>query len=104
MHVFIVLVEFSGISLRCESCQTFFIDIYSQWLIASDYDINSQIKLVAINQQRIGNVSGYDTQLINVQIVDVVNDMDSTASTRITWLHDPNVSSWVTLLQFLVMR
>jgi len=56
-----------------------------------------------IDQKWIGNISGNNGQLINIHIVDVINQSDTSSLSCISWLHDPNVLFAIVLLQLLVM-
>ena len=103
VHVFVVFVELCCVCLRCESRQAFFVDIDPQRLVASDDYIYPQVEFVAVNQKRICNVSGYDAEFVDVQIIDIIDYMNSSASAGVTWLHDPNISPWVRLLELMIM-
>lgn len=50
MHVLIVFVNLGGVSLTSKSCQTLLENIDSQWLIAGDEDVDSQIKFMTVNK------------------------------------------------------
>jgi len=95
MHIFIVFVEFGGIGLGCKSGKSLFVDINSKRFIASDDNVNSQIKFVPIYKEWVRNITTDYAQFVYVYIVNVVNDMDTSALTRIRRLHDPNISSGV---------
>jgi len=41
VHVLVVFVEFGGVSLGGESCETFFVDVDSERLIAGNYYVDS---------------------------------------------------------------
>ena len=60
MHVAIVLVKFGAVRFRGKSCETFLVNIHSQRLIRSDHYINTEVKFVAVDQERIGHVAGND--------------------------------------------
>ena len=81
MHVPIILVEFCSVSLGSETCETFLVNVKSQRFVASNHNINSQVKFVAVDKQWIGDIPRNDTEFINVQVIDVVNDMDASSST-----------------------
>lgn len=66
MHILIVFVEFSRVSLRGKPCKTLFVDIDSERLIASNDNINSQIKFVPVDQKWIGYISGNNRKFINI--------------------------------------
>ena len=80
VHVLVVFVELGSVSLRGEPGQALLVDVHSQRLVASHNHIDAQVKLVAIDQQRVSDVARDDRQLVDVQIVDVVDDVDSSAS------------------------
>ena len=103
MHVFVVLVELGCIGLRCESREALFIDIHPKRLVASYNYIDSQVKFIAVNKQRVGYISGNNAQFVYIQVIDIVDDMDTSSSTRIAWLYDPDIAPWISLLQLLVM-
>ena len=57
MHVFIVFVELGRVGFRGKSGQAFFVHIDSKWLVACDDHVDSEIKFIAVNQKRIGDIS-----------------------------------------------
>ena len=103
MHVLIVFVKLCSVGFGGETGQAFFVDIHPQRFVACHHDINSQIELVSIYQKRISHVSRNDTEIINIQVVNIVYDMDSPSSGRVARFHDPDVSSRVGLLEPLVV-
>jgi hypothetical protein len=56
VHIFIILVEFGSVSLGGESGKTFFVDVDSEWLVAGDDNVDSQIELVPVDQERVCDV------------------------------------------------
>ena len=46
---------------------------------------------MSIDQKRVGDVSGDDTQLVDVHVVDVVDQSDASALCCVGWLEDPDV-------------
>ena len=78
-------------------------DVDSERFVTRDYYIDSQVKLVTINQKRVRNILRNDASLVNVHIVDVVHDVDTAALTGVGWLDDPHVFLALVLLQLLVM-
>ena len=56
-----------------------------------------------IDQKWVGNISRDDGELINIDIVDVVDQRDTSSLRRISWLDDPNVLFAIVLLQLLIM-
>ena len=78
-------------------------DVDSERFVTRDYYIDSQVKLVTINQKRVRNILRNDASLVNVHIVDVVYDVDTAALTGVGWLDDPHVFLALVLLKLLVM-
>ena len=103
MHVLVLLVDFLSVGLGGKSGQPLLKHIDSERLIASDQNINAQIKLVAVNQQRICDVLADNRGLIHVDVVDIVHNVDATALASVCWLHNPNVLLGLMLLELLVM-
>ena len=103
MHVLVVLVELGSVGLGGESGQSFFEDVDSQGLVARNNYIDPEVKLVAIDEEWVGDVARDDAELVDVEVVDVVDDVDASATTRVAGLHDPDVTSWVCLLEPLVV-
>ena len=103
MHVLVILVDLLRVSLRCKSRQTFLVYVNFKRLVTRDYDIDTQVKLVSVDQQWIGDVLGDDARLVHVDIVDVVDDVDASALTRICWFDNPNILFALMLLQLLIM-
>jgi len=58
---------------------------------------------MAVNQQGIRNILRYNAGLLNINIIDIVNNVDSLALARISRLDDPNVLLALVLLQLLVV-
>lgn len=58
---------------------------------------------MAINQERIGDVSRDDRGFINVHVVDVVYEEDTSSLGCVSWFNNPHVLLAVVLLQFLIM-
>lgn len=56
-----------------------------------------------VDQQRVGNIARNDREFIHIHIVYVINQLDTSPLSRISWLHDPNVLLAIMLLQLLVM-
>ena len=103
MHELVVFVDLGGVGLTCKPGQSFLENVDSEWLVARDEYVNSQIELVTINKQRISYVSANDRQFINIHIVNVVNKHDASSLGSIGRLNDPNVLFAIVLLQFLVV-
>jgi len=58
MHILVVFINFGSVGLTCKSSQAFLEHIDSQRFIACDQNVNSQIKLVAVYQERVCHISG----------------------------------------------
>ena len=103
MHVLVVFVDLGGVGLTCKPRESFLENIDSEWLVARDKNVNSQIKFMAINKQWIGDVSANNRQFINVDIVNVVDQRNTSPLGSIGGLNDPNVLFTIVLFQFLVV-
>lgn len=103
MHVFIIFIDFRGVSFTRKSRESFLKHVNSQWLIGGYQNINSQIEFMAINKQRVCDVSGDNWKLINIDIIDIVYQRNALPLGRICRLHNPDILLAVVLLQFLVM-
>mmetsp|Transcript_9983 Transcript_9983/g.15087 ORF Transcript_9983/g.15087 Transcript_9983/m.15087 type:complete len:281 (+) Transcript_9983:1693-2535(+) len=103
MHELIVLIELCSVGLGGKPCQPLLIYVDPQGLVASHHHVDTQVELVPVDQQGVRDVPRDDAQLVNVQVIDVVDYVDATASTRVAGLHDPNIAARVRLLQFLVV-
>lgn len=60
MHVAIVLVELGGVGLGGESGEAFLVDVDAQWLVRGHHNVDSQVKLVTVNEEWIGDVARND--------------------------------------------
>lgn len=103
MHILILLIDLTCVGLWGKSCQTLLEHIQAQWLIRSDHNINSQIEFMTIDQKRVRYIARYNWKLINVNIVDIVYQLNSSALCRICGLNNPNILFGVMLLQLLVV-
>lgn len=56
MHEFVLLVDLLSVGLGCETCQALLIDVDAERLVARDNDIDSQVKLVAVDKERVRDV------------------------------------------------
>ena len=97
MHVLIIFVNFGSICFACESCQTFLEDVDTEWLVAGYKDVDTQVEFMAIDQQWICDISWNDRQFINIDIIDVVDQSNSSTLSCIGWFYDPNVLLTVVL-------
>lgn len=63
----------------------------SQWFIACDADIDAQVKLVSIDQQRIRDILRYHRSLVHIHIIDVINQEDAIALAGVRRLNNPHI-------------
>ena len=56
MHILVLLVNLLCVRLRCKASETLLEDVDSERLVARHDHIDSQVKLVAIDEERIGDV------------------------------------------------
>lgn len=103
MHIFIILINLRCISFTCKSSKTFLEHIYSHRLITCNEHIDSQIELMTIDQQWISNISTDNASFININIINIINNINTFSLRRIGWLHYPNILLWIMLLQLLIM-
>jgi hypothetical protein len=59
---------------------------------------------VSVDQERIGHISRNDRGVVNINIIDVVNDVDTLPLAGIRRLNDPNILLRVMLFKLLVVR
>lgn len=103
VHVLIVFVDFLGVSLRGKASKTFLVDIDTQGLVTCDTYIDAQVKLVSVNKEGVRNILADYTCFINIDVVNVVHDLDSTSLTCIRWFQNPYILLALVLFQLLVM-
>jgi len=103
MHILVVFVDLGGIGLTGKPRQPFLENVYPQRLITRDKHVNSEIKLMPVDQQRIGDVSANNRQFINIYVIDVVNQHDASSLGSVGGLNNPNILFAIMLLQFLVV-
>ena len=72
MHILIAFVDLLGVGFWRKPSQSFLVDIDFHRLITGNQHIDSQIELMAVNQQWIGNILADYTSFIDVDIVYVV--------------------------------
>ena len=73
-------------------------DVDFQRLVAGDYYVDSQIEFVSIDQKWIRNVFANNTCLVHIDVIDVINQIDALALTRVSWFDDPNILLGLMLL------
>jgi hypothetical protein len=56
---------------------------------------------VSIDQQRVSDVPRDDRQVVNIHLGDIINDVNASATRRVRWLDDPEVSLGVLLFELL---
>lgn len=78
-------------------------NIDAQGLVACYAHIDTQVELMAVDQQRVRNVLADHGGLIHVDVVDVVNNVDALALAVVRGLDDPHVLLAFVLLQLLVV-
>ena len=103
MHIPVILVDLLSVSLRGKSSQSLLVHIHLHWLVASYKHIDPKVKLVTVDQQRIGDVFTYDRGLIHVHVIYVIDKVDSSSLAGVGRLHDPHIFLTFVLLQFLVV-
>ena len=68
------------ILLCCKSHKTFSVDIDTQGLKARHNYVESEVKLVAVQQQWVVYVPRYNTGLTPIDLLETVHEIDSTTS------------------------
>lgn len=91
MHVLVVLVYLRGIGFGSESSQTLLKYVDSQWFITSHEHVDPKIKLVAVDQKWVGDISGDDRRIVNVDIINVIDNVDSLTLAGVCRLYYPHV-------------
>ena len=91
MHVLVLLVDLLGVSLGGEPGKTFLKHIDTKGLVACDADINSEIKLVTVNQERVRDIFRNNTGLIDVDVVNVVDNLNTATLAPTGRLENPNI-------------
>ena len=89
--------------LGCKSGQTFFEDVNPQWIDACHEDIDPQIKLVAVDEERVGNIPRNDREIVNIDLCNVINDVNAASSRHVSGLDDPQVALGILILKLLEM-
>ena len=91
MHILILFVYLLSVCLGGEPRKALLEYIESKWLVARDEHINSQVKLMTIDKERVCDVFRNNAGLIHIYIVNIIDNIDATALTGICRLHDPHV-------------
>ena len=79
------------ILFRCKSDKTFSVYIDPQRLETRHNNVEPEIKLVPVQQQRVVDVPRYDARLSPVDLLEAAGKVDTTASRGGRWLHDPDI-------------
>jgi hypothetical protein len=59
---------------------------------------------VAVNQKRVLNIARNNGYILHIDVVDIINNVNTFSLTRVGWFYDPNVAFGLQLLQFCKMR
>ena len=97
----VILILLCTVRLRRKSRKALFKYVNFQRLVASNQDIDSQIKLVAVDKQGICDIPRNNRHFIHIQLIQVLNNRNTSALRRISRLHNPRVTFWFSLLDFL---
>ena len=79
------------------------VDVDFHGFVTGNEHIDAQIELVTVNQQWVGNVFADDASFIDIDIVNVIDQIDTSSLARVCRLHDPNIFLAFVLLEFLVV-
>lgn len=77
--------------------------INSQWLVTSDHNVDPQVEFMPIDQQWVRNILWNYGGVVYVDVVDVVNDVDTFTLAGVGRLNDPDILLGLMLLQLLVV-
>ena len=58
---------------------------------------------MTVNQQWIGNVLADDTSFIDIDIVNIINKVDTSSLARVCRFHDPDIFLALVLFQLLIV-
>lgn len=88
---------------RSKPCKSFIIDVYTQWIDARQQYINSQVKLVVVDKQRIRDILAHNTFFVwsDLQIIQIINDVNPATLWWLWWLHYPQVIFFKSLIKFI---
>ena len=78
-------------------------DIDSQRFVTCDQNVDSQIEFVPINQQGVSDVLADDRGFIHIDVINIINDVNTFTLARIRRFNDPDIFLALMLLQLLVM-
>lgn len=78
------------VGLRCKPSESFIVNVYAKRINAGDEDVYSEVELVIVDQQWIWNVfTDYSPIFFEVQLIQVVNQIDTFALRALGGFHDP---------------
>ena len=89
MYEFVALGHIWWVLLSGKPGQPLFENIYTQGVHARYAHVDAKIKLVAIDEEGIGDVAGHDGKFIDADFSYVVYDVNAAASGHVCWFHDP---------------
>lgn len=72
MHVLVVLIDLRSIGLTGETSEAFLENIDTHGFIRGDEDIDTEVELVAVDEERVGDISTDDGGVIDVDIINVI--------------------------------
>ena len=90
--LFVFAILRADVLFSRKSHEAFTIDVNSKRVIARYNDINPQIKLVTIQQERVVDVPGDDASFVPRNILEFIKNEDTFALGRAGGLHDPHVT------------
>jgi len=80
VHEFVLLLSVFLVLVRCKSSEAFFVDVYSQRLKTSYKHVYPQIKFTSIYQQRIANIPRDDWMILQADLVNIFNQVNTSTS------------------------
>ena len=97
----VIFVLLGTVGFRRKSRKALFKYVNFQRLVASNQDIDSQIKLVAVYKQRICDIPRNNGHFIHIQLIKILYNRYTSALRRISRLNNPRVTFGFSLLDFL---
>jgi hypothetical protein len=91
VHKLVLFVNFLSIGFTRESSQSFLMHIHSQRLVRSDTNIDSEVKLVPVYQKWICYVFANYRCFFNVNVIDVIDKINTFTLATVRWFDDPDV-------------
>jgi hypothetical protein len=83
VHILIIFVKLGSVCLGCKSCKAFLVNVEPERLVACHHNVDSEVELVPIDEERVGHVPRNHRELIHIQIVDVIYNMDAFSLARV---------------------